>query len=79
MASIQQIGSSSKFCWRKRYRSFDNRNYTVISKICLFPQRLIKNLFPCKPRHCRLLRWYWFGRTVRQTESDSTNRILDIG
>ena len=79
MGKVQQIRNSAKFTCSKLYRSFDNKNDTILSKIRCFPQRLIKTLFACKPRHFRLLRWYWFGTTVQQMESDSTNRILDIG
>ena len=76
---VQQIGSSAKFTCSKLYRSFDNKSDTIISKIRCFLQRLIKTLFACKPRDCQLLLCYWFGTTVQQTESDSANRILDIG
>ena len=76
MGRVQQIGNSAKFIFSKLYRSFDSKNGTVMSRIRCFPQMLIKTLFACKSRHCRLLCWYWFGAelsTVQQMESDSTN------
>ena len=76
MGRVQQIGNSTKFTCSKLYLSFNSKNGTIISRICCFPQRLIKTLFPCKSRHRRLLCWHWFSTelsTVQQTESDSTN------